>query len=85
MNTKRAAWGEELLTHMTELTGVDREDAFSDAISYMLHAEIDRLHSERRTSAPTDSVARYLLNYGHDSFMGDEEDGPWAWEVKETA
>lgn len=72
-NEVRAAWGEALLDYLGAVTGADRESAFTDAVAYLLHAEMLRLARE-------EPKARDLLDAALDSFAGDAEDGPYAFE-----
>ena len=75
----RTEVGEALLRVMEEITGVDRESAFGDLVSYLLHAEMYRLAREE-PEARTFGEARDLLDSALDSFAGDSEDGPYLFE-----
>lgn len=79
-NDTRASWGESICEFLETMTGVDRESAFTDAVSYLLHAE---LHRAARLDPLFDAKkvlkhAADLLDSALDSFDGDREDGPYA-------
>lgn len=83
-NEWRARIGEYLLDVLESLTGVDREGGFSDAVAYLLHAEMLR-RSEEEGQPRQFGEARDLLDMALDSFAGDREDGPYAWEEGDDA
>lgn len=79
-NETRAQWGEQLLDCLEGMTGAEREIAFNDAVSYLLHAELRR---EAQNEPHFDARrvierARDLLDAALHSFEGDRESGPYA-------
>jgi hypothetical protein len=79
----RARVGEALLRALEDVTGAEREVAFSDLVSYLLHAEMLRLSEEEGTPRQF-GEARDLLDMALDSFAGDSEDGPYCYEEVEA-
>lgn len=79
-NESRASWGESICELIEAMTGTERESAFTDGVSYLLHAELHRmsLADPNFDAKRAAHIARQLVESALESFAGDREDGPYA-------